>query len=130
MKIAKEAIPTRIHAAGAIARQALNFGDATGYATMAGEYFSLKRGTDIAPLLEGLDTGLCQSPHWGYMIQGEVTVTYLHGVEETVHTGDVFYWPPGHTVRVGEDAEIILFSPQAEHCKVVEHLKNQLARSG
>jgi hypothetical protein len=130
MKIAKEAIPTRIDVPGAIARQALNFGDATGYGTLAGEYFSLKKGIDIAPLLEGLDTGLCQSPHWGYMIQGEVTVSYQHGVNETVQTGELFYWPPGHTLRVNADAEIILFSPQAEHCKVVEYLKSKLAQVG
>jgi len=48
-----------------IARQELNFGDATGYGRIAGEYFSLKEGTDIAPLLKGLEADLCQSPHWG-----------------------------------------------------------------
>ena len=60
------------------------------------------------------------------MIEGEVTVSYGNGTEETVFGGDLFYWPPGHSVRVGIDAEIILFSPQAEHCAVVEHLKKQL----
>ena len=66
MKIAKEAIPEALNVPGAIARQELNFGDATGYGSIAGEYFSLKEGTDIAPLLKGLEADLCQSPHWGY----------------------------------------------------------------
>ena len=126
MKIRKADIPERINIPGAIARQELNFGDATGYGAIAGEYFSLKAGIDIAPLLKGLENDLCQSPHWGYLIEGQVTVTYTDGKEENVATGDLFYWPPGHTVKVSEDAEIILFSPQLQHCKVVDHLHKQL----
>ncbi|MCC5807048.1 MAG: hypothetical protein JJU00_12035 [Opitutales bacterium] len=127
MKFAKDDIPAQIDVPGAKARMILNFGDATNYGTMSGEYFSLKEGTDIAPLLKGLKTNLCQSPHWGYMIEGEVTVTYSDASEETVVGGELFFWPPGHSIRVGADAEIILFSPQEEHCSVVEHLRKQLA---
>lgn len=126
MKIAKEDIPVRLQVPGATARQALNFGNAAGYGEMAGEYFSLKEGTDIAPLLQGLESNLCQSPHWGYLMEGEVTVSYADATEETVRGGELFYWPPGHSVRVGADAEIILFSPQAEHCAVVQHLHDRL----
>ncbi len=126
MKIRKDDIPKRIDVPGAVARQELDFGDASGFGPMAGEYFSMKAGTDIAPLLKGLETDLCQSPHWGYMLEGEVTVTYADRAEETVQTGDLFYWPPGHSVRVGADAEVILFSPQKEHCLVVDHLRKQL----
>ena len=127
MHIAKTDIPTKINVPGAVARQVLDFGDATGYGKLAGEYFSLSEGTDIAPLLKGLEDDLCQSPHWGYLMEGEVTVTYKEGQQETISGGDLFYWQPGHTVKVGKDAEIILFSPQDEHCKVVNHLHNQLA---
>ncbi len=126
MKIAKNDIPERLNVPGAIARQELNFGDATGYGAIAGEYFSLKKDTDIAPLLKGLKHDLCQAPHWGYMLQGQVVVSYGQGKEETVSEGDLFYWPPGHSVRVQQDAEIILFSPQAEHCAVIDHFKKQL----
>ena len=126
MRIPKEDIPKRIDVPGAVARQVLEFGDATGLGKMAGEYFSLKEGTDIAPLLQGLESDLCQSPHWGYMLEGEVTVTYSDRTEETIKGGELFYWPPGHSVRVGADAEVILFSPQKEHCAVVDHLRKQL----
>jgi hypothetical protein len=126
MKISKADVPERLNVPGAIARQQLDFGDATGYGKIAGEYFSLQAGTDIAPLLKGLENDLCQAPHWGYVIEGEITVTYSDGQEEGTTTGDLFYWPPGHTVKVGRDAEIILFSPQAEHCLVVDHLRKQL----
>ena len=126
MRIAKTDVPERMNVPGAIVRQKLDFGDASGYGQMAGEYFSLGAGTDIAPLLKGLEGDLCQSPHWGFLSEGEVTVTYGDGKEETIQGGDLFYWPPGHTVRVGSDAEVIMFSPQAEHCAVVDHLKRQL----
>ena len=49
MKIAKKDIPVIINLPGAIVRQKLDFGDATGYGKIAGEYFSLGAGTDIAP---------------------------------------------------------------------------------
>lgn len=126
MHIAKQNIKPRLNVPGAIARQELNFGDASGCGAMAGEYFSLKEGTDIAPLLKGLKADLCQAPHWGYMIEGEVTVSYSDGKQESVSGGDLFYWPPGHTVRVGRDAEVILFSPQTEHCAVIDHMKSKL----
>lgn len=126
MRIAKEDVPVKINAPGAVARQQTEFGDAAGYGKISGEYFSLGAGADIAPLLKGLEGDLCQSPHWGYLLQGEVTVTYADGAEETVKGGDLFYWPPGHTVKVGKDAEVILFSPQDEHGKVIEHLKEKM----
>lgn len=127
MHMPRVEIPAVINVPGAIARQVLNFGDASGYGRIAGEYFSLGAGTDISSLLKGLDDDLCQSPHWGYLIEGEITVTYKDGSSETVSGGDIFYWPPGHTVKAEKNSEIILFSPQVEHCRVVEHLGRQLA---
>jgi len=130
MRIAKTDIPERINIPGAVARQEFDFGDATGYGKIAGEYFSLAAGVDIAPLLQGLEDNLCQAPHWGYLIEGRVTVTYKDALSDVVSGGDLFYWPPGHTVAVSENAEIILFSPQHEHCTVVEHLQKKLVGDG
>ena len=127
MRVAKDDIPVRIDAPGAVARVQTDFGDATGYGTISGEYFSLGAGADIAPLLKGLEGDLCQAPHWGYVLQGELTVTYAGGSEEVVSGGDLFYWPPGHTVRVSADAEVILFSPQDEHVKVIDHMRVKMA---
>lgn len=127
MRIAKNDIPVRINAPGAVARVLTNFGDASGYGKISGEYFSLGAGADIAPLLKGLEGDLCQAPHWGYLLHGELTVTYADGTEEVVRGGDLFYWPPGHTVRVSEDAEVILFSPQDEHNKVIDHMRGKMA---
>lgn len=127
MRIAKSDVPEKINIPGAIARQLTGFGDATGYGRMAGEYFSLAAGVDLAPLLKGLEGDLCQSPHWGYLLEGELRITFADHSEELVNGGDLFYWPPGHTVAVKQNAEVILFSPQQEHCAVIEHLKKQVA---
>ena len=122
MHIPKQDIPIKIDAPGAVARIKTDFGDASGYSKMGGEYFSLAAGADIAPLLKGLEGNLCQSPHWGYLLQGELVISYADATEEVIKGGDLFYWPPGHSVRAQEDAEVILFSPQAEHGKVVDHI--------
>ena len=122
MHIARDQIPTRIDVPGAVARQTAQFGDATGFGAMGGEYFSLAAGTDIAPLLKGLQDDACQTPHWGYMLSGELVVTYTDGTTETCRAKDLFYWPPGHSVRVVRDAEVILFSPLHEHAHVMDHM--------
>jgi hypothetical protein len=44
-----------------------------------------------------------------------------------IKRGDLFYWPPGHTVKVGDDAEVILFSPQNEHSEVIDHMLGKMA---
>ena len=126
MRISKNDIPVKIDAPGAIARQQTGFGDATDYSTMGGEHFSLAAGADLAPLLKGLEGDMCQSPHWGYMIQGECTVSYGDGSQEKVITGDLFYWPPGHTIRMEKDSEFVLFSPQHEHTPVMDHVRQQM----
>jgi hypothetical protein len=126
MRIAKQDIPVKIDAPGAVARQLTNFGDASKYGMMGAEYFSLGAGADIKELLHGLENDLCQAPHWGYLLEGAVTVTYANQSEDKVTAGDLFYWPPGHTVRADANAEIILFSPQNEHTPVIEHLLNKM----
>ncbi len=126
MRIAKEQIPTKINIPGAVARVIPSFGDASGVGAMGGEYFSLGAGTDIAPLLKGLEADACQAPHWGYMICGQVVVTYTDGNVDTCSDNDIFYWPPGHSVRAVRDAEIILFSPQHEHGRVLDHMLEAL----
>ena len=126
MRLAKNDVPVKFSAPGAVARQQLDFGDATGFGKMGGEYFSLGAGADLAPLLMGLEGDLCQCPHWGYVLQGAITTTYTSGEVETAKEGDLFYWPPGHTVKADEDTEMILFSPQHEHNQVMSHIMEKM----
>lgn len=127
MRIAKNDVPVKIDAPGALARQQTEFGDATGYGRISGEYFTLGAGADITPLLQGLEGDLCQCPHWGYVINGALTTTYAGGERETARAGDLFYWPPGHTVKAEENSDMILFSPQHEHTQVMDHILGKLA---
>jgi len=122
MRIAKEDVPVKIDVPGAVARQKTEFGDATGYSKMGGEYFSLGAGTDMTPLLHGLEGDMCQCPHWGYILDGSITATFTNGEQELTNKGDLFYWPPGHTIKTDEGAEFILFSPQEEHSQVMNHV--------
>ena len=130
MHLPKDQIPARIDVPGAIARQLPDFGSTTADERLGAEYFSLAAGTDIAPLLVGLEEDACQSPHWGYLISGEVVVSYTDGSREQVSGGDVFFWPSGHSVAVERDAEIVLFSPQVAHGRVIDHLHAQLVPAG
>jgi len=122
MRITKNDVPTRMQVPGVTLRQQFDFGDVSGYGKLSGEFFSLAAGVDTAPLFIGLEGDLCQSPHWGYVLKGRITTTDAQGRRETVVAEDLFYWPPGHNVKVEEDADLIMFSPQHEHGRVVDHL--------
>ena len=74
MKIAKQKIKARISIPGAIAQQELNFGNATGYGLIAGEYFPSSRERISRRCSKGWIRSLPVT-HWGYMIEGEVTVS-------------------------------------------------------
>ena len=127
MRVAKHDIPVKFDVPGAVARQATGFGDPSAFGALGGEYFSLASGTDIAPLLQGLEDDACQAPHWGYMVSGAVVVTYTDGTTEQCSAQDLFHWPPGHSVRVVDDAEVILFSPQDSHGQVMDHMLARMA---
>ncbi len=125
MRISKLDIPTRVNAPGAVARQLPDFGIADG--PLGAEYFTLAAGTDIAPLLQGLHDDLCQAAHWGYVLSGTVVATYADGSAERCSSGDLYFWPGGHSVRVEQDAELIMFSPQVDHGPVLDHIAGKIA---
>ena len=122
MRVAKDEVDVRMEIPGAVIRQRREFGDASGLGKISGEYFTLSAGVDTTPLFKGLDGDLCQCPHWGFVLRGTLTTTDGEGAQETVNANDLFYWPPGHNVRVDADAEIVMFSPQLEHSRVIAHM--------
>ncbi len=122
MRVAKEEIEIKMQLPGVVVRQRKDFGDASGFGKISGEYFTLAAGVDTTPLFVGLEGNRCQSPHWGFVLDGQITTTDAGGTQETVNASDLFYWPPGHNVRVDSDAEIIMFSPQHEHSLVIDHM--------
>lgn len=122
MRVAKDQVNVRLEIPGAVIRQRTDFGDASGLGRISGECFTLAAGVDTTPLFVGLEGDLCQCPHWGFVLRGQLTTTDASGAQETATANDLFYWPPGHNVRVDTDAEIVMFSPQREHSRVIDHM--------
>jgi hypothetical protein len=87
---------------------------------------SIPAGTDITPLLKGLPNNRCPCSHWGYVLTGEMRVTFANG-EETVRAGDLFYLPPGHTVVVHHDVEYVEFSPPGAYDDFLEAVQRNIA---
>jgi hypothetical protein len=73
-----------------------------------------RENVDGTPLLKGLETDMCQCPHWGYVLKGRLTFRFADH-EETVEAGDAFYLPPGH-IPVGNEpgTQYVQFSPEAD----------------
>jgi hypothetical protein len=122
MRVAKEKVEVRMEVPGVVIRQRTEFGDVSGFSKVSGEYFTLAKGVDTTPLFQGLEGNACQCPHWGFVLRGQLTTTDTKGARETVREHDLFYWPPGHNVKVDADAEIVMFSPQREHSHVIDHM--------
>jgi hypothetical protein len=122
MRVAKDDVEVRMEIPGAVIRQRTGFGDVSGFDMISGEYFTLSAGVDTTPLFQGLEGDLCQCPHWGFVLRGQITTIDADGEQETVNANDLFHWPAGHNVRVDEDAEIVMFSPQREHTLVIDHM--------
>lgn len=129
MRVAKDNVDVKMQIPGAVLRQKMDFGDASGFDKISGEYFSLASGVDTTPLFQGLEGGVCDCPHWGFVLRGRITTTNARGEKETVNADDLFYWPPGHNVSVEDDAEIVMFSPQREHSHVIDHMKEKVRQS-
>ena len=111
---------------GATVRQLPDFGEAPTRRS-APNTCSLAAGTDIALCSWG-SRATCASRRTGAtLVPASWSVTYADGETEHVSAGEVFHWPAGHSVRVEEDAEVILFSPQAEHLAVMDHMKERLS---
>jgi len=126
MRVAKDDVGVQMQIPGAVIRQQKGFGQAGDFGGISGEYFTLAAGVDTTPLFQGLEGNLCQCPHWGFVLQGQLTTTDADGVQETVRANDLFYWPAGHNVRVDADAEIIMFSPEHEHSHVIDHMRKKV----
>ncbi len=89
----------------------------------------LPAGTDFCAFLKGLPHDHCQCPHWGYVLEGRIQVGYQDGGAETVEAGDLYYWPPGHTIAVETDTKYIEFSPSSQLNEVLDHVVKGLPAS-
>src|SRR4051795_10943426 len=80
--------------------------------TVAFETF--REDADATPLFRGLPDDRCQSPHWGYVIEGRVTFCYPDR-DEVYEAGDAYYAPPGHIPVVEAGTDVVEFSPTEEY---------------
>jgi hypothetical protein len=87
---------------------------------------TFREDADAAPLMKGLPDDRCQSPHWGYVVAGKLSLRYADH-EEHYESGDAYYAPPGHIPVVTAGTEIIEFSPSEEYGRTMEVLARNLA---
>lgn len=90
------------------------------------EFTSFREDADPTPLFAGLPDGRCQSPHWGYVIEGRLTFRFSDR-DEVYETGDAYYAPPGHIPVVTAGTQVIEFSPTEEYAKTLDVLARNLA---
>ena len=90
------------------------------------EYVSFQQEVDPGPLLTGLPDDRCPCPHWGYVLQGQLRVTFADH-EEVYNAGDVFYVAPGHRPVIAANTEFVDFSPAEPYHHVMEVFKHNLA---
>jgi hypothetical protein len=81
----------------------------------------LSAGVETAPIYKGLPQDACQSPHWGYVVEGRLRVVLADGSEDTAVAGQAYYLPPGHNVVVEEDALVVEFSPAEDRARTMAH---------
>jgi hypothetical protein len=115
----KEDIPIAFEAGPAYSRD-VEWGDMN----LAFEAFPA--GLDTAPLFRGLPDDRCQCPHWGYLFKGRMRIKYADH-DEILTAGEAYYLPPGHTVVIEEDCEMLEFSPKGEYQKTMEVAARNMA---
>ena len=120
MKAAITEIPIELRA-GDIETRGVTWGD------ILVRHLDLPPGTDFTPLFVGLPGDRCQCPHWGYVLDGSITVQYADGTEDVTRAGEAYYWPGGHTGWTTEGVAFVEFSPAAELEPVLAHLAAQIA---
>jgi len=81
---------------------------------------------DATPLFAGLPDDRCQSPHWGYVLKGQVTFRFADH-DEVYRAGDAYYAPPGHIPVIQANTEVVEFSPTEEYGRTMEVVASNLA---
>jgi hypothetical protein len=90
------------------------------------EFTTFREDADATPFFKGLPDDRCQSPHWGYVLKGALTLSYADR-EETYEAGDAYYGPPGDIPWVSAGTEIVEFSPTEEYRRTLEVLAKNFA---
>ena len=104
----------------AVAAEGVDF-RAQAFGEMSVAWVKLAAGADLRPALEGLPGDMCQCPHWGYMLRGDLRMHNPTGTQ-TYHAGEAFYWAAGHAPEAITDCEYIDVSPTDGIQAVLRHV--------
>jgi len=74
-------------------------------------WYTWHKKIDAGPMLKGLPDDMCQTPHWGYVLKGKMTVNFKDH-EEKVSAGEAYYLAPGHIPVIEAGTEMVEFSPK------------------
>jgi hypothetical protein len=85
--------------------------------------YTLAPGTDLTPFFAALPGGMCSGDHVGIVLEGEITVRYADGAEETSRAGDLYHWPAGHTGWSDQGVDFVAVTPLAQ----VEQMEETMA---
>ncbi len=100
----------------ATASQVQDFGPAVDHAEHLDDYtvdfVSIRQTHSLALLLAGLPGDACPCPHWGYVFNGRLAVSYNDRPDEVYVAGDAFYMSPGHVPSAEAGSEFVQFSPK------------------
>ncbi len=77
------------------------------------QFVTIRETHSLKDMLAGLPGSHCRCPHWGYVIDGRMTVDYDDKQEE-YGPGDAFYMSPGHVPTAEAGSEFVMFSPKEE----------------
>ena len=87
---------------------------------------TFREDADGTPLFKGLPDDRCQSPHWGYVVNGRITFRYADR-DEIYESGDAYYAPPGHIPVISAGTEVVEFSPTGEYQETMAAVAANLA---
>jgi hypothetical protein len=91
---------------------------------------SFDQAADFTPMYRGLPDDLCQSHHWGYVIEGRMIFHRPEG-DEVFEKGDAYYVGPGHTGEVGlAGTQVVEFSPSDEYARTMAVVAKNLQGLG
>jgi hypothetical protein len=100
-----------------------HYGELDGYTV---GFEQAREDIDATPLFKGLPEDRCQSPHWGYVISGRLTLRFADR-EEVYEAGDAYYAPPGHIPTVAAGSELVEFSPTEDYNRTMAVAAENLA---
>lgn len=91
------------------------------------EFVSFAADSNLDAPLQALPGGMCQCPHWGYVIAGRMRYVF-DDHEEVYEAGDAFYQPPGHRPYVDAGTELLQFSPTGDLAQTERALADWMSK--